>query len=98
MKRYDAVSEPEENVNILPKTRARSAPPIDNRHDKFQLGTNPMRMTPFEKSRAALEVEERRMACSKYIKGIQGIDGGVNPDDQTKNDNLTCPLNVKSSY
>ncbi len=97
MPRNEKTSDESHGTNILPKSRARSAPPIDERHDKFQFGHNPMRMSAFEKSRIALEVEERKMAAEKYIKGIQGKDGGCFPDEQTK-DTLTSPLNVKSTY
>lgn len=51
--------------------------PQPGRHDKFQFGTNPMKMTEFEKSRVKLEQEERRLNREKYIRGIQGRDGGV---------------------
>jgi hypothetical protein len=95
--RNEKVSEPQDGVKILPKLRARSAPPIDERHDKFQFGRNPMAMTPFEKSRIALEIEERKMATEKYIKGIQGRDGGCYPDDETPEE-LYCPLNPSRSY
>lgn len=53
----------------------------DTRHDKFQFGTNPMRKSPFEESRCKLEKAERQMAKEKYIRGIQGVDGGVFEDD-----------------
>jgi hypothetical protein len=97
MVRNERVSHEANGVDILPKSRARSAPPMEGRHDKFQFGQNPMEMTAFEKSRVALEVEERKRASEKYIKGIQGKDGGVFPNDQVL-DTLTCPLNVKSTY
>lgn len=89
----ERVSEQADGVNILPKERAKSAPPIAGRHEKFQFGQNPMAMSPFEKSRIALEIEERKVAAEKYIKGIQGRDGGVFPDDQT-DDQLYCPNNA----
>jgi len=50
--------------------------PYKGRHEKFQLGTNPMEMTAFEKSRAHFEREEREEARRKYIYGLQGRDGG----------------------
>ena len=46
------------------------------RHEAFQFGQNPMKKSPFEKSRVLLEQEERKLAREKYIKGIQGRDGG----------------------
>lgn len=49
---------------------------FEKRHDEFQFGHNPMKMTEFEKSRILLEKEERESAKRKYVKGIQGIDGG----------------------
>ena len=96
-KKIERVSEPETNINILPKTRQKSAPPIDERHNKFQLGTNPMKMTPFEKSRILLEQAERDMATKKYVRGIQGIDGGCYPDDGV-NKEASLPLNPSSFY
>lgn len=48
----------------------------NERHKKFQLGTNPMEMTPFEKSRAMEEKREREDARKNYVEGIQGRDGG----------------------
>jgi len=98
MGRDQVVSNAADGVNILPKTRARSAPPMAGRHEQFQFGHNPMKMTAFEKSRIALEVEERKLASEKYIKGIQGRDGGVFPNDQTRNDNLDVPDNVRADY
>lgn len=97
MAKIEKVSSPADGTNILPKTREKSAPPMKGRHEKFQFGTNPMGMTEFEKSRILLEREERKMATQKYIKGIQGVDGGCFPDDQVKNE-VTVPFNVKSSY
>lgn len=97
MSRKERVSHEADGVNILPKTRERSAPPMEGRHEQFQFGTNPMSMTPFEKSRIALEVEERKLATEKYIKGIQGNDGGCFPNDQVK-DELISPLNHRSTY
>ncbi len=96
MARNERVSNAADGTNVLPKERVRHAPPIDARHDKFQFGQNPMAMTAFEKSRVALEVEERKMATEKYIKGIQGRDGGQFMHDQTSKDNLTCPNNVST--
>jgi hypothetical protein len=98
MPRNERVSIEADGTDILPNSRARSAPPMKGRHEKFQFGQSPMAMTPFEKSRVALEVEERKMATEKYIKGIQGNDGGCFPDSQTRDDDLTTPLNVKSTY
>lgn len=46
------------------------------RHKEFQLGTNPMEMTEFEKELCIKEMAERKAAREKYIKGIQGRDGG----------------------
>ena len=97
MARIEKVSHEADGVNVLPKERAKSAPPMEGRHEKFQFGTNPMAMTPFEKSRVALEVEERKLASEKYIKGIQGKDGGCFEHAQVK-DELTMPLNHKSYY
>lgn len=58
--------------------------PKNQTHEPFQFGTNPMKMTAFEKSKAALEVEERKLAREKYIKGIQGRDGGCFDNEQVK--------------
>jgi hypothetical protein len=55
---------------------------IRKRHDGFQLGQNPMEMSPFEKSLAHKEKMEREAAKVKYIKGVQGPDGGICPSDQ----------------
>lgn len=56
------------------------------RHEKFQLGTNPMKMTEFEKSRVELERLERLNARSKYIKGMQGRDGGATAHEGSMRD------------
>lgn len=95
MARIERVSNEQDGVNILPKERAKSAPPMQGRHEKFQFGTNPMTMTPFEKSQVALEREERKQASEKYIKGIQGRDGGCFENDQVKGQ-LISPLNHPS--
>jgi hypothetical protein len=92
MPKIERVSIPADGTDILPKTRQKSAPPAEGRHEKFQFGTNPMKMTPFEKSRAALEVEERKMAAIKYIHGIQGRDGGQCYEDDRPR--LTVPNNI----
>jgi hypothetical protein len=47
-----------------------------DRHKAFQFGTNPMEMSPFEKSRAALEKKERKDHHDDYVRGLQGRDGG----------------------
>ena len=46
------------------------------RHNAFQLGSNPMAMTEFEKSKIAIEKQQRENASRKYVYGIQGRDGG----------------------
>lgn len=57
-----------------------------NRHNGFQLGTNPMEMTKFEKELVRKEKEERRVARDKYVAGIQGRDGGCFPRQQFENE------------
>lgn len=57
-----------------------------NRHNAFQLGTNPMEMTAFEKGLVHKEKEERRLNRDKYIAGIQGRDGGCFPRQQFQNE------------
>lgn len=89
MKKIERVSDPVHSTKISSKERVRSAPPAKGRHEQFQFGTNPMAMTEFEKSRVALEIEERKMAAEKYIKGIQGRDGGC----KYAKDELISPLN-----
>lgn len=76
MVRIERVSHPADGVDILPETREMSAPHSKGRHEKFQLGTNPMEMTPFEKSLVHKEAQARKDARHKYIEGIQGRDGG----------------------
>ena len=46
------------------------------RHDEFQFGTNPMKMTDFEKKLVMREREERENVRRKQILGMQGRDGG----------------------
>lgn len=58
------------------QSRARMAPEPIGRHDKFQLGQNPMAMTDFEKDLIRKERMERRIAHDVYIMGLQGTDGG----------------------
>lgn len=48
----------------------------NKRHDAFQFGSNPMRMSPFERMMAEKEKGERFQAKRKYVQGIQGVDGG----------------------
>ncbi len=48
----------------------------EQRHEKFQLGTNPMKMTAFETKLAKKEAVEREQARIKYVLGTQGRDGG----------------------
>lgn len=48
----------------------------NKRHDAFQFGSNPMRMSPFEKVMAEKEKAERFQAKRKYVMGVQGVDGG----------------------
>jgi hypothetical protein len=92
--RNDRVShETQNNIEGEPEIDAVKRSISQRRHEQFQLGQNPMAMTEFEKSRVALEVQERKMACHKYIKGVQGRDGGCFPDDQTAIDDLITPLN-----
>lgn len=45
-------------------------------HLGFQFNTNPMEMTAFEKRLVEKEEADRLAAKTKYIKGIQGVDGG----------------------
>ena len=51
-------------------------PEMQHRHKQFQFGTNPMEMSAFEKDLVHREAEERKMMRHKYIRGIQGRDGG----------------------
>lgn len=54
--------------------------PIPNQnHEGFQFGKNPLKEDSFEKNLIMLEKKERQMAKEKYIKGIQGSDGGCKP-------------------
>jgi hypothetical protein len=56
--------------------------PIPNQnHEGFQFGTNPDKASAFEKNLIMLEKKEREMARNKYIKGIQGRDGGACYDE-----------------
>ena len=48
----------------------------EKRHEQFQLGTNPMKMTAFETKLAKKEAVEREQARIKYVLGTQGRDGG----------------------
>lgn len=63
------------------------------RHLDFQFGDNPMQMTEFEKRQANMEVEQRELATKRYVNGVQGIDGGGSPYEDTKDAKL--PLNFK---
>lgn len=83
--RKNEVSIPADGTNVLPKERVRHAPPEIGRHEKFQFGTNPMAMTPFEKGLVEKEKEERRIARDYYIAGTQGRDGGRFPEQQFEN-------------
>jgi hypothetical protein len=47
----------------------------EKRHEEFQF-PNPMKMNEFEKHQVMLEKMERDAARRKYIRGIQGVDGG----------------------
>lgn len=94
MARIERVSHEADDTRILPKTREKSAPPMEGRHEKFQLGTNPMKMSAFEDSLVKLEVKQREDATRKYIHGIQGNDGGCFEHDQEKEES-TLPLNTK---
>lgn len=52
------------------------------KHEPFQFGTNPMKMTAFEKSLVEKEVQDRRNARRNYVYGTQGRDGGCIPGEQ----------------
>ena len=65
-----------------------------HRHEKFQFGTSPARMTSFEKSLVAKEAEDRDKATKIYVSGIQGKDGGCFKHDQVKKE-ASLPLNDK---
>jgi hypothetical protein len=52
------------------------------KHQRFQFGSNPMKMTEFEKALAEDEKFQREKARRDYIKGIQGRDGGYCPDSE----------------
>lgn len=56
------------------------------KHEPFQLGSNPMRETDFEKRLIQNEAEERKMARHKYVMGIQGRDGGCLPGEEVYHD------------
>jgi hypothetical protein len=43
---------------------------------EFQAGHNPMSMSGFERALAEKEAKDRWDATTKYIGGIQGVDGG----------------------
>lgn len=61
----------------------------NSRHEKFQLGTNPMKMTAFETKLAKKEAVEREQARIKYVLGTQGRDGGCLGSEEDKEyDNL----------
>lgn len=49
---------------------------MKQRHEPFQLGTNPMHMSAFEAHKVEKERMERLEAHRKYVRGIQGRDGG----------------------
>ena len=74
--RIESVSYQVQDVRISKKEREKSAPRSQGRHEKFQLGTNPMEMTPFEKSLVEKERLERLAVRRKQILGMQGVDGG----------------------
>lgn len=95
--RNERVSHESISQKVLSKTREKSAPPIDGRHDKFQLGHNPMEMTKFEKACIMKEREERREATEHYIKGIQGRDGGCFHDEKPEGEVYT-PNNISRSH
>ena len=52
------------------------------RHKSFQFGSNPMKMTEFEKALAEDEKYQREKARKEYIEGIQGRDGGCFPSEE----------------
>lgn len=54
-------------------------PDPNQKHEKFQLGTNPMHESSFEKRLVAQEKRERELARERYVEGIQGRDGGKKP-------------------
>lgn len=69
----------------------------DGRHEKFQFGTNPMKMTSFEKACVLKEELERELATKKYVYGIQGKDGGCFVHDQVK-EQASLPLAGRQPY
>lgn len=50
---------------------------MEKRHKGFQLGTDPMHMTPFERELVQKDKYDRQMAKDTYVRGIQGVDGGT---------------------
>lgn len=52
------------------------------RHQRFQFGSNPVKMTEFEKALAEDEKYQREKARKEYIAGIQGRDGGCFPSEE----------------
>lgn len=75
-KKSKAVSDPMDGVDVMAKRRPDSDPLPMGRHEKFQFGTNPMKMNSFEMELADREVYERERAARHYVHGIQGRDGG----------------------
>jgi hypothetical protein len=56
----------------------------EDRHEKFQFGTNPMKQTSFERELAMKEAKERQDARIKYVLGTQGRDGGYTGSEDDK--------------
>lgn len=57
---------------------------MTERHKEFQFGKNPADMSNFEKSLVAREKMDREIANYKFVRGIQGVDGGCFPGREIK--------------
>lgn len=79
MKQERVSEQAKESQFMKPPKRGRGINAVSEpatRHNKFQLGSNPMAMTEFEKSLKIKEEAEREIARQVYVRGIQGVDGG----------------------
>lgn len=72
MENYNGVPRPYDNDKFSEKKDYDH----NQRHEPFQFGTNPLKMTPFERSLVEKEARDRAKLKNDYVKGIQGVDGG----------------------
>lgn len=78
-------SKPANNTDAKTNHDARSPSPFKEKaypnqeHKGFQLGTNPMQESSFEKELIIREKKDRDQARERYVAGIQGTDGGKKP-------------------